>query len=72
MTQLLETAWSQVKTLPDEQQDMIAALILAEIAAEARWDQAFAQSQDTLAALAAEAMAEYHAGQTQVLDPETL
>jgi hypothetical protein len=72
MTQLLETAWSQVKTLPDEQQDMIAALILEEIAAETRWDQAFAQSQDALAMLAAEAMAEYHAGQTQVLDPETL
>ncbi|MGB0564428.1 MAG: hypothetical protein ACPGVO_21920 [Spirulinaceae cyanobacterium] len=72
MTQLLETAWNQIKTLPDEQQNMIATLILEEIAAETRWDQTFAQSQDGLAALAAEAMAEYHAGQMQVLDPERL
>ncbi|WP_072619251.1 hypothetical protein [Spirulina major] len=72
MTQLLETAWNQIKALSDEQQDMIAALILDEIAAETLWDQAFARSQDGLAALAAEAMAEYRAGQTQVLDPEAL
>lgn len=72
MTQLLETALAQLKILPNEQQDAIAALILAEIEGEARWNVAFAQSQDVLADLAAEAMAEYRAGQTQVLNPETL
>ena len=34
--------------------------------------QLYAKSQDTLAKLAAEAMAEYLAGTTQELDPETL
>ena len=33
---------------------------------------AFAGSQDALGLLAAEAMAEYRAGKTQELDPETL
>ncbi|NEO86538.1 MAG: hypothetical protein F6J87_20115 [Spirulina sp. SIO3F2] len=72
MTQLLETALERLMSLPDAQQDSIASLILAEIEEEARWDTSFAQSQDALAALAAEAMAEYQAGQTQVLNPETL
>jgi hypothetical protein len=34
-----------------------------------RWDKAFSRSPDTLAQLAATAMAEYHAGKTQELDP---
>ena len=37
-----------------------------------RWDRAFSGSPDALAKLAAIAMAEYHAGKTQKLDPETL
>jgi len=37
-----------------------------------RWDRAFSGSPDALAKLAAIAMAEYHAGKTQELDPETL
>ena len=39
---------------------------------EIRWMRAFEQSQDALARLAAEAMAEDRAGKTQELDPETL
>jgi hypothetical protein len=35
-------------------------------------DDSFARSPDLLAKLAAEAMAEYRAGKTQELDPETL
>lgn len=71
MTQLLETALEHLMSLPDAQQDSIAALILAEIEEDACWDVSFAQSQDVLATLAAEAIAEYRAGQTQALDPET-
>ena len=37
-----------------------------------KWEKAFADSQDMLAKLAAEAMTEYQAGKTQELDPETL
>lgn len=44
----------------------------ADSADDIRWDQAFSRSPDALAKLAATAMAEYHAGKTQELDPETL
>lgn len=47
-------------------------MILAELEDDPRCDRAFARSPDTLAQLAAPAMAEYHAGKTHELDPETL
>jgi hypothetical protein len=47
-------------------------LILAEVEDEERWEDLFSRSEDVLAKLATSAMAEYHAGETQELDPETL
>lgn len=72
MTELLEQAIEHLKGLDADKQDAIATLIMEELEDEAKWDTAFASSQDLLADLAAEAMAEYSAGQTQVLNPETL
>lgn len=72
MTDLLERVIARLKTLPASEQDAIAAMILEELEDEVRWDATFAKSQDILAKLAAEAMAEYRAGKTQALDPETL
>ncbi|NER25036.1 MAG: hypothetical protein F6J96_30915 [Symploca sp. SIO1C2] len=72
MTELLERAIARLKTLPASEQDVIASIILEELEDELLWDQAFSRSPDLLASLAASAMAEYHAGKTQVLDPETL
>jgi hypothetical protein len=46
--------------------------LLAEIAAEDAFDQALTASSDKLAILAQQALAEYHAGQTEELDPERL
>ncbi len=46
-------------------------MILEELEDEVQWDAAFARSQDALAKLAAATMAEYHAGETQQLNPET-
>lgn len=43
-----------------------------ELEAEAKWEAAFAGSQNLLADLAAEAIAEYKIGQTQVLALKTL
>ncbi|EHC11724.1 hypothetical protein [Fischerella thermalis] len=60
MTELLEQAITKLKTLPASEQDAIAAMILAELEDEVRWDATFAKSQDALAKLAAEAMAEHH------------
>jgi len=50
----------------------IAAKILEELEDEEKWDTAFAQSQDRLAKLPSEAMEEYHAGETEALDPDKL
>ncbi len=72
MTELLEQAIARLKTLPTDKQDAIATLILEELEDDQRWDDSFARSPDLLAKLAAEAMAEYRAGKTQELDPETL
>jgi hypothetical protein len=72
MTELLEQVITKLKTLPATEQDAIASLILEELEDELHWDKSFSRSPDTLAQLAALAMAEYHAGKTQELDPETL
>lgn len=72
MTELLEQAIARLKTLPTDEQNAIATLILEELEEEQRWDESFARSPNLLAKLAAEAMTEYRAGRTQELDPETL
>lgn len=72
MTELLEQAVKKVRALSDDEQDAIATLILEELEDEARWDKTFARTQDALAKLAAEAMAEDRAGKTEVLDPDKL
>lgn len=72
MTELLEQAIDYIKGLDVDKQDAIATLIMEELEDDVKWDATFASSQNLLADLAAEAMAEYNAGQTQVLNPETL
>ena len=68
MTELLEKAIEYLRKLDADRQDAIATLIMEELENEAKWDAAFASSHNLLADLAAEAMAEYNAGQTQVLN----
>lgn len=72
MTELLERAIAKLKTLSAREQDTIASMILEELEEDRRWDEAFSRSPNTLATLAATALAEYHADKTQELDPETL
>lgn len=67
MTQLLEKALSEVAKLPASEQDAVAALVLEELASERRWSSSFAKSQDLLAELADEALAEHAAGRTKPL-----
>lgn len=70
MTQLLERAFAAAAKLPDTEQDAVASLLLAELESEHRWAEAFAKSQDQLAALADEALRELEAGETQPMDLE--
>jgi hypothetical protein len=68
MTELLKKAFKAVSKLPPETQDAIAARMLMELEDESRWDEAFARSQDKLAQMADEAIAEFKAGKTVRLE----
>ena len=68
MTHLLKQAFDKISQLPDEDQDTIAALLLAEIESERNWDKAFEESRNELAQLAEEALREHRAGKSKPLD----
>ena len=72
VTDALEKAFIEASRLTEQEQAGLAAWILEEIAAERRWETAFADSADMLAQLADEALAEHRHGKTQVLDPDQL
>jgi hypothetical protein len=67
MTKLLEKALAEVAKLPASEQDAVAAILLAELGSEQRWAASFAASQEKLAKLAEEALADYKAGHTKPL-----
>ena len=71
MTKLLKTAFDRVATLPEDEQDAIASMVLEEIGDEARWRASFAKSQDALARLAEHARAEIARGDVLPVDPAT-
>jgi hypothetical protein len=72
MTRLLEQAIAAVSKLPEAEQDALARALLEEIGADERWDARFAQSGESLADLADEALAEHRASRTRPLDPDAL
>jgi hypothetical protein len=72
MAELLEKAFAEAAKLPEDQQESFAQWMLEVLEDETRWDNAFAQSLDQLETLGKKALAEYHAGQTEILDPDNL
>jgi hypothetical protein len=68
MTKVLEEAFAKASALPKAAQDKLGRFLIAEIEAETEWDESFASSQDELARMAREALAEYDAGETKPLD----
>jgi hypothetical protein len=72
MTKLLQQAFDTVSQLPPAEQDAFARWMLHELESEQRWNELFARSQDMLAKMADEALAEHKAGKTLTLDPDTL
>ena len=68
---LLEKAFGEVSKLPARQQEAIASIILEEIASDTLWDNQFASSQETLAKLADEALAEFNEGKTLPLKKDS-
>ncbi len=67
MTKLLEQAFTEASKLTQSEQDLLARFLLADLASERRWSEAFANSQVQLAGLADEALAELDAGKTEPL-----
>lgn len=65
MTDLLTEAFEEASHLSTEEQDRLAKWILAELRDEAKWEKSFASSQDALARLAKQALAEHESGETE-------
>jgi hypothetical protein len=72
MTQLLAQAMAEVEKLPQLEQDAIATMILDELADEARWQEAFARTQNQLSKLAAQAREEIQAGRVRKMGVDEL
>ncbi len=68
MTSLLEKALKKVDTLPQDEQDAIAAQILDSLADEDAWREKFAMRHDRLRQMAREALDEDARGETRSLD----
>jgi len=67
MTSLLDQAVERARNLSDAEQDGIAALILAEIDDETRWEEAFARSHSKLTTLSERAARQVAAGQCRTV-----
>ena len=67
MTEALAAAFASASRLPDEEQDVLASLLMAEMDSEERWNTLFSQSQGMLADLAQQALLEHQAGETRSL-----
>jgi hypothetical protein len=72
MTRTLDAAVAKLATLPPDEQDRVGMWLLDELRDEEHWHRQFADSQDALSRLAAEARADGAAGRTTPLDPDTM
>lgn len=72
MTTLLQQVFAEAAKLSEEEQDLLAARLRAELAAESEFDRSIARSGDKLAKLAHVALEEHERGETRELDPQEL
>jgi len=70
MTRALEQAFREASKLSEAEQDALAEAIRAEIASEQDWEEEFEKSQEALADLADEALAEHRAKLTRPFSPK--
>jgi hypothetical protein len=70
MTKLLEEAFKAAAKLSAADQDALAQAILAEVAAESKWERRLSETPDPLERLADEALNEHRARRTRPLDPD--
>ncbi len=69
MTGLLQKAFERAATLPQDEQDRLACILLAEMESEQKWAEILdrPELEDLLERLADEAMAAHRTGQTEPL-----
>ena len=72
MTRLLEKAFKEAAKLPEEDQDVLAEMLLNDLTSEKRWAEAFARSQDVLARLAKEALTEFKQDKTRLVEEDRI
>jgi hypothetical protein len=72
VTDRLEKAFAAASKLPQREQDALADWLIEEIAAERRWEELLARSQDRVAEMADEALKEYRERRTKKLNPDEL
>lgn len=70
MTQLLEEVMQELRDLEPIEQDRIAKWLRAELRSETRWNNAFEESRNELDLLAMQALADFDAGATELLEIE--
>jgi len=72
MNKLLDEAYAAAKKLPEEEQEALGALLLAEMDSDRRWDELLAQPSDVIERMADRALEDHRLGRTLPLDPESL
>ena len=68
MTQALSAAVASAAKLPDEEQNVLAAILLEEMESEERWSALLSESQNLLEQMASEAIQDFQAGRVQPID----
>ena len=68
MTQALSAAVASAAKLPEEEHNVLAAILLEEMESEERWSALFAGSQNLLEQMASEAIQDFQAGRVQPID----
>ena len=74
MSQLMEHAFLKARQLPEQDQEVIASIILQEIESDQRWEELFArpESAELLSRMADAALVEIRAGRARKLDVNDL
>jgi hypothetical protein len=68
MTHALSAAVASAAKLPEEEQNILAAILLVEMESEERWSALFSGSQNLLEQMASEAIQDFHSDRVQPID----
>ena len=68
MTQALSAAVASAAKLPEEEQNVLAAILLEEMESEERWSALFSGSQNLLEQMANDAIQDFQAGRVLPID----